>query len=121
MPSRNSPSNAAMQPGASRVPVRSATRSVAAAAVGGVALLLSVHLPPALVLPFLSAVLVAGGMGLAAVAWLRGTRTEHGRTGSYEVAGALVFLGFAAALLADSDQALALFEELQTKGLTAAR
>ena len=38
---------------------------------------------------------------------------------AWEVAGSLVFLGFAAAILTDTREALALFEQLEQHGLSA--
>jgi len=76
--------------------------------------------PPAgLVLPALSVLLLAGGFGLAAGTWLRLLPQRLGGARSYDIAGALVFLGFAAALVGDSAQTIALLDEMQARGLTA--
>lgn len=68
----------------------------------------------ALVLPALSAVMVMVGFVLAGGLYLSGSRMGRNRSGAWDVAGALVFLGFAAALLTDVEQALTLLERMQT-------
>ncbi len=77
------------------------------------------QLPSAIVLPALSTLLVLCGFALAAFAYLGGGHMAPARAGRYEVAGALLFLGFAAALLTDSDQALALLDHMEMHGLAA--
>lgn len=80
--------------------------------------LVLLQLPWALAMPALSIVLVMGGFTLAVGAWLSGLRiVEQGESvGSYEVAGALVFLGFAAALMTDTEQALVLLAQMELPG-----
>ena len=119
MPNRKSIADAVMRPDADQPPGSLLAWSVFAAALGAVAVLILAQLPLALVLPALSTLLVVSGFGLAASSYLKGMRMEGDRAGSYEIAGALVFLGFAAALLTDSEQALALFERIETQGLAA--
>jgi hypothetical protein len=56
-------------------------------------------LPPVFILPVVSLVLLVAGFALALAVW---KRPVHGRRLSYrDVAGLLVFFGFAAALLSD--------------------
>src|SRR4030095_6400917 len=77
----------------------------------------TLRLPTALILPALSTLLVFSGFGLAAASYLKGFRTEHVRTDCYTIAGLLVYLGFAAALLTDAEQTLMSFEEMEAQGL----
>jgi hypothetical protein len=85
--------------------------AVAPISAGGLLLL---QTPSGLVLPLLSSVLVVTGLVLAAAAYVRGIQIERVWVGPYEVAGALVFVGFAAALMAQTDQALAVFGQIET-------
>lgn len=75
-------------------------------------------LPWALVMPALATLLVTSGFVLAAGSYIKGQRMDAPDigAGNYELAGALVFLGFAAALLADAEQALALLEQIERQG-----
>ena len=116
MPTRKLLTDAALrhetdQPGAAHV----LANSILAAIVGAVALLAFAQLPMGLALPAVSILLVITGFTLAAVSYLRGAPVERG----YEIAAILVFLGFAAALMADGDQTLALIEQLERQGLAA--
>ena len=79
---------------------------------------MSAHLPVALVLPALSIAMVVAGFAMAATLYLAGSRMES-FSAAWEVAGSLVFLGFAAAILTDTGQALALVEEVEKHGLSA--
>ena len=79
-----------------------------------VGLLLLLQPPGGLVLPLVSSLLVVTGLTLAATAYFRGVHVERDSVGPYEVAGALVFVGFAAALMTQTDQALALFGQIET-------
>jgi len=85
--------------------------------VGALAGLIMVQLPGALALPAFSTLLVLSGLGLAAASHFKGLRMEHGGTDSYTIAGLLVFLGFAIALLTDAEQTLVFFDEMETQGL----
>jgi hypothetical protein len=76
--------------------------------------LLLLQTPGGLVLPLLSSVLVVTGLVLAVAAYVRGMLIERVCVGPYEVAGALVFVGFAAALMTQTDQALAVFGQIET-------
>lgn len=80
------------------------------AALSGLATL---RLPTALILPALSILLVFSGFGLATASYFKGLRTEHVCTDCYTVAGVLVYLGFAAALLTDAEQTLTFIEEME--------
>lgn len=70
-----------------------------------------------LVLPLLSLALVGGGFVLAAVLLLTGSRFGQSHHTAWAFAGALVFLGFAAALVSDGPEALAELERMQTHGI----
>lgn len=94
-----------------------AALAVLPAAVG---LLLLLRAPAGVVLPVLSTASVAAGLVLASLSYLRGFRPEPQRVGSYDVAGALLFVGFAAALMTDTEQAFAVFEQLGASGLVTA-
>jgi peptidoglycan/LPS O-acetylase OafA/YrhL len=87
-----------------------------AALIGG--WLMSAHVPVALVLPAMSIAMVVAGFATAATLYLAGSRMES-FSPPWEVAGSLVFLGFAAAILTDTREALALFEQLEKQGLSA--
>jgi uncharacterized membrane protein len=89
---------------------------VAAVVVGWLA---SAQAPAALVWPVMSIALVVTGLALAGALYLAGSRMTSGSTAAWEVAAALVLVGFAAALLADSDQTLALIERMETQGVAA--
>lgn len=84
------------------------TALLLAAAVGTAA-----TLPAALVLPALGTGLVLAGFALATGLALRRTRLEVDRPNAWDLAAALVFFGFAAGLLADSEQALIALEQMQ--------
>ena len=79
-----------------------------------VGVLLLLQPPGGLVLPLLSTFLVATGLVLATTAYLKGVSIERTWVGPYEIAGALLFVGFAAALMAQTDQALAVFGHIET-------
>jgi hypothetical protein len=68
-------------------------------------------LPTALALPAASLLLLFAGFTVAACAYWAGYATEAERLGPKDVAGALVLLGFAAALLSDAEMALATIEQ----------
>jgi hypothetical protein len=87
-----------------------------AALIGG--WLMSAHVPVALVLPAISVVMVVAGFAIAASLYLAGYRMAS-YSQAWEVAGSLVFCGFAAAILTDGREALALFTQLETQGLSA--
>lgn len=71
--------------------------------------LLVLFLPPPLILPALSTLLLAAAGGIALIAWRR--PCPHQSMLSYwDLAGAVTFIGIAAALMSEPDQALPLFE-----------
>jgi hypothetical protein len=78
--------------------------------------LATLRLPTALIPPALSTLLVLSGFGLAASSYLKSLRTGHVCTDCYTVAGLLVYLGFAAALLTDAEQTLTFIEEMRRRG-----
>ena len=112
---RVDPRVAAVRP--SDFPLVWAALGVVPLAIG---LLLLVRAPAGAVLPVLSTVSVAAGLVLASLSYLRGFRREPQRVGSYDVAGALLFVGFAAALMTDTEQAFAVFERFEASGLVTA-
>src|SRR5262245_24438640 len=85
--------------------------------IAALSALATLRLPTALILPALSTLLVFSGFGLAVVSYLKGLRTGHVSTDCYTVAGLLVCLGFAAALITDADQTLAFIEEMEAHEL----
>ena len=86
---------------------------------GGAFIALAKLLAGPLALPLLSLLLLAGGFVLAAALLVAGSRMQ-GRHAAWIVAGGLVFLGFAAALLSDGQEALAHLERLQVHGVASA-
>jgi len=104
--------------------IRPSDRSLMWAALAvvpvAIGLLLLLRAPAEVVLPVLSTVSVASGLVLAGLCYLRGFRPESERVGPYEVAGALLFVGFAAALMTDTEQAFAIFEQFEAGGLATA-
>ncbi len=101
--------------------VRPSDRSLAWAALAmvpvAIGLLALLRAPAGAVLPVLSTVSVAAGLALASFAYLRGFRLGREGVGPYEVAGALLFVGFAAALMTDTEQAFAVFEQFEASKL----
>lgn len=79
-------------------------------------LVLAALLPSALVLPALSVLFVAVGFITAAGLYLAGYRD---RTGAWEFAALVVFFGFAAAMLTNNGEALALIDQVRSGTLTA--
>lgn len=76
-------------------------------------------MPPALALPATSLLLLLAGFAVAASAHWTRQAVEADRLGPRDVAGALVLLGFAAALLSDAEMALATIEQWQTSLIAA--
>jgi hypothetical protein len=74
--------------------------------------LVCLAVPPELALPTVSVLLLVTGFGVAGGAYLAGHQAVPDRIGARDVAGSLVLLGFAAALLSEDEQALALLERL---------
>lgn len=87
---------------------------------GGALVTLAKLLAGPLVLPLLSMLLLGAGFVLAAALMLAGRRIGQGRGTAWTVAGAFVFLGFAAALLSDGPEALAQLDRMQTHSIASA-
>jgi hypothetical protein len=73
-----------------------------------------------LALPLLSMLLIGAGFVVAGALLLLGSRIGKDRNGAWMAAGALVFLGFAAALLSDGPEALAQLDRMQAHGIASA-
>lgn len=76
---------------------------------GGAFLVMAWLLPVPLVLPVLSVLLLATAGGVALIACRR-PRPHRSQLGYWDVAGAVTFIGIAAALLSEPDQVLPLLE-----------
>jgi len=74
--------------------------------------MLMAELPAPLILPALSVVMVVIGFGLAAALYLKGSRVGGPPAAAWEVAGALVFFGFAAGILSNPGDAVAVLDEI---------
>jgi hypothetical protein len=83
------------------------TAALAAAVVG-----LAAALPTPLVLPALSILLVTVGFVSAAALYLAGHRLTTDRHPGWELAGVLIFLGFAAGMMSDTQDALAVLDRM---------
>ena len=97
--------------------------SVAGGALGATAVLSSLILPPPLVLLATGCVLAIAGLVLAAALYAAGRRMGRNGTAGWDTAAALVFFGFAAALLADTGEAMTALADLRdtlTKATTTA-
>jgi hypothetical protein len=89
--------------------------TVAGLALGITALLSSLILPPPLMLFATGSGLAIAGFVLAAALYLAGRRMGRDGTVGWDTAAALIFFGFAAALLADTGEALTALAELQRR------
>jgi hypothetical protein len=89
--------------------------TVAGAALCGTALLATLLLPAPLVLLATGSALAVAGLALAAALYAAGRRMGRDGTVGWDTAAALVFLGFAAALLADTGDALTALAELRAR------
>jgi hypothetical protein len=67
-------------------------------------------LPPALVLPGLSVLVLLSATAAAVIGWLRPCRPRTDRVNYWDVAGALTLIGVCAALLSDVEQVMPLLE-----------
>src|SRR5262245_7490408 len=85
---------------------------VLATAIAAGWLMLLAHVPTPLILPGLSVCMGFGCRVMAAALKLRGSRLTGTLTAPWEVACALVFLGFAAGILSDGGQAIAVLDEI---------
>ncbi len=68
-------------------------------------------IPAPLILPAFSIVAVVAALAIAFFAWLGTSTRETTAINSWDVAGGLIFAGFAAALLSNPETALPLFEQ----------
>jgi hypothetical protein len=84
---------------------------LALAAIVSTLALVHLALPPALALAAISLLLVLAGFAIGACAYWTDRAPEDHRLGAKDVAGALVLLGFAAALLSDAELVLAALDE----------
>lgn len=84
--------------------------TAASLAVVTTAAVIAKSIPVALLLPFLSIAAIGAGLALAGYAWLRGIQRDGERLTSWDVAGALALVGFAAAIMSP-ESALAMFEQ----------
>jgi hypothetical protein len=82
--------------------------ALAAATVAPLALLVSL-VPRAQVLPVLCLVALAAAALVACVAWCCGAKRHGDSITSWDVAGALAFIGFAAGMLSETSSILQLF------------
>ena len=87
---------------------------VLATAVATGWLMLAAQVPTPLILPALSVCMVLAGFILAATLYLSGSRLTSTLSASWEVACALVFLGFAAGILSDATEAVAALDALSS-------
>jgi hypothetical protein len=67
--------------------------------------------PAPLLLPVLSALSVTAAIAVAGFAWLRVVKQEQARLTAWDVAGGLIFIGFAAAMLSNPESILPLLEQ----------
>jgi hypothetical protein len=81
---------------------------------------LALVLPAPLVLPALSILFACVGFATAGGMYISGHRLKRHHHPAWEFAGLLVFLSFAAAILADVSEALAALEQLSTRAATQA-
>jgi hypothetical protein len=99
--------------GRNAVPLSASPLGRAATALVVAATLLSAALLPSpLVLPALAILFVCAGFATAAGLCLSGHRMQPVRHPAWDLAGLLVFMGFAAAILTDVKDALAAFDQL---------
>ena len=75
--------------------------------------LLVLFLPPPLILPAISTLLLAAAGGIALIAWRR-PRPHQSMVSYWDLAGAMTFIGIAAARMSEPDQALPLLEASYT-------
>jgi hypothetical protein len=89
--------------------------TMAGVALCATAALSSLILPAPLVLLATGSVLALAGLALAAALYAAGRRMGRDGTVGWDAAGALVFFGFAAALLTDTGEALTVLAELRAR------
>jgi hypothetical protein len=108
---------------AGRLAPATAGWTVAGIALCATAVLSSLILPPPIVLLATGSVLALAGFLLAAALLVAGQRMGRDGTVGWDAAAALVFFGFAAALVADTGETLTALADLRnalTKGTTTA-
>jgi hypothetical protein len=89
--------------------------TVAGTALCAVAAVSSLSLPAPLVLFATGSVLALAGLVLAASLFAAGRRMGRDGTAAWDTAATLVFFGFAAALLADTGEALRALADLRAR------
>jgi hypothetical protein len=90
--------------------------AVAVAVAAGVIVMHALLLPPPLVLPALSAVLIVTALGMAVLAWTQPQpRTPGARITYWDVSVALYLMGCCAAVFGEPEQVLPLMEEIKLK------
>jgi hypothetical protein len=87
---------------------------VLATAVAAGWLMLAAQVETPLILPALSVGMVLAGFILAATLYVSGWRLGRTLSAPWEIACALVFLGFAAGILSDGTEAVAVWDELSS-------
>jgi hypothetical protein len=102
-----------------REPVAQFDWIMVAALLSAVMFLLAAILPAPLVMISLSALFVIAGFASAAALYLSGSRLGQDRHRAWEIAALLLFLGFAAAMLADTREVLAVLDLPQSGTATA--
>ena len=96
-------------------PLQPHMRLAAIAAIAALPLLLlSSLLPQPLVLPVLSLIAIAGAAIVSLIAWERGGVRHSPAVTAWDVAGALAFIGFAAAILSDPEHVIDLTKTATT-------
>lgn len=86
--------------------------AVLAGALATAGLLLAGGMPMSFILPALGVLMVLAGLTTAGVLYLAGWRLSGALSPAWEVACALVFLGFAAGILGDGREAVTLLHEI---------
>ena len=81
-------------------------------------LLLSSLLPRPLVLPVLCLIAIAGAAVVSFVAWRQGSAHDSQHVTAWDIAGALAFIGFAAGMLSNPEQAFSLADAATTLNRT---
>jgi hypothetical protein len=111
MSAHRTPAGGAARHAAGLVPV-SVGWTIAGGALCATVLLASLLLPPSLVLLATGTALATAGFATAAALFLSGRRMGSDGTAGWDLASSLVLLGFAAALLTDTAEALRALAEL---------
>jgi hypothetical protein len=115
MAAHHTPAGRAARQGAARLVPVTAGWTAAGVTLCATALLLSLLLPSSLVLLATGCALAIAGFAMAAALHLSGHRMGRDGTVGWDLASALVFLGFAAALLTDTGEALTAIAELKAR------